>query len=337
MGKLRKRLTESGTVVLPTVDADLPKSFVEMDADQQLEKLKDMVADAEGVANDIPNMAPELEKKASTVHVTTEIETKEQLENEEKREEVCEEMARKAHKHAEEEAECKRLLGKLELEIAKEVDRARRLWALENARKNALDSAYARYGSRANLQAIDAYYDGMVAAIDPVAVDVTDVISIALNNALHHGEYVQVLMTNGSIRIMDAEIANLLVESVGKQAVAPGVASKGKEVVTETGMKDMDEIPIQKTLFDRVMYFHNLMSENMHRQMQFSMVNPNAIVYDAEETRMRMLQLRGLPSVAQDYKYIQDMYVPTNGRRLPDTMYSGSMLQEMYYSERNLY
>lgn len=81
---------------------------------------------------------------------------------------------------------------------------------IENSRKNAIDSARATYGDKADIVGIQRTYDTIANTIDPKLTDVTDMISMSIDNHLHGSQNVKMLMPNGSIRTMDADVAMAL-------------------------------------------------------------------------------------------------------------------------------
>ena len=214
------------------------------------------------------------------------------------------------------------LLELINEEVVKEQERNKQLLGLENARKNAIDAARATYGAEANVDAIMAYYDGMASVIDPKVTDVTDLISLSLDNLLQEQDSVKVLMTNGSVRVMNREVAAALVAvPMAKDKVRPNLPEKEVPSYSEK---------VQAALRS----LSDLMSENAKRQAEFAAKAPSSGPIDLEKTREARFKRLGLPTVAQEYDYIYEMDRSMHGRMLPSAMYSYTMQKELAQGDR---
>lgn len=199
---------------------------------------------------------PEAEKEAMLMKATQPQEAQLEAQQKEFEKRTIEEVRIRHHMTAEEEARRHDIIEAFEKELCVEAEKTKRIHSIENARMNALSSAYSRYGENANLQAIDAYYDGMKAMIDPQAIDVTDVVSVSIDNALHAGDSIKVVLMNGSIRVLPKIVASVMLQCVTDKA---------------NGVKS-EQIPDE--IRERALRLHFMMNENVRRQMHSFGVPP---------------------------------------------------------------
>lgn len=212
-----------------------------------------------------------------------------------------------------------RILAKIDQEILSEQVRMKKYTALESARQAAIDRAKAQYGSKADVRAIMAYYDGMAAAIDPKANGIGDVLSLSLDNALHAKDgQVGILMPNGSIRMMDTDIAKLL-SSNGKQELKDQLKREDSRISDS----DVDAAAdlFEKEIRDRLSDLEELMTANVERAMKFKPMAEAAAMPDEAQKE------RNLPDIAKEYGYLQRL--PDGNRPLPDALYSRTFYDEM--------
>lgn len=291
-----KRLQKEGGTIL----IDIPEQAI------QKESVKEIAMDVFDVA---PGSVEEtqLEPKLEQVHTDSEEDAKEQLEEQKEEERLRKQAVLEVIEDVQSDAKWQVLEQKISMELAKERDRAAKLVGLEQAKRHAIDAARASYGANADVRTIEAYYNGMAAAIDPHVTDVTDMLSMSLDNLLHQKDTVHVLMGNGSVRTMDADVAQALVQ-----------CSSTKVAMSKT--PDI-KVTYSKKIQDLLVELQDTMQLNLHRQMLFQM--------QPSEPMSVLEKQRPMPNVAYDYAYIFDVDDGANGRMLPSAMYSVTMQQEL--------
>lgn len=320
---LHKRLQGSKFDNTSVVEVDNVLSEQLVSEEEKEQEIKQAIADKKGVAVTSEEHAVEFEKQ------TKDLKDK----SPEEIESVLEEMEAKAGQELERNVriakqavvtqERQKLIDKIQIEIEKEIERAKLLYLLENARKNAIDAARAQYGAKANIGSIQQAYDGMANNIDPKLTDVTDMISMSIDNKLHGKECVRMLMPNGSIRMMDADVAFALSE-IPKHHVNKSAEQieATKEVAMEppNPMFSAEEIEKLRELSD-------IMDDNAKRQAAFAYKDPKSGEVEIKSQREQRLRALGLPTVAMDYDYVYHLDETSyhNGRQLPSAMDSYSM------------
>ena len=169
------------------------------------------------------------------------------------------------------------LLRKIHVAIGKELVRRRDLVQLESARLQAVEQAYAKYGTRADVKSIEAYYDGMAASLDPKINGAADMLSMAIDNALDSKDTLKIQLANGSVRTLDRDVAEIMAFCVNGSA------------------EEQAEIP--QPLRKAALQLHKLMGENVERQIEFSKGVPMTPAQrEAERKDERLRQLQALES-----------------------------------------
>lgn len=299
------------------------------------QQMKQAIADGEGVAVISDENAIELEEQAqdalddekSVDEVIKDADEKELSKRLKRQREI------KASADAEMEDKKESLLAEIENEIAKENERAKLLYMLENSRKNAIDAARAQYGDKADIVSIQRAYDGMANSIDPKANDITDMISMSIDNKLHGNKNVRMLMPNGSVRVMNADVA-LALSDKPMRSSGLHILSKSDAQQLSDGV-EFDEVADLTSKFtseelSKLYELEDLMADNAKKQAAFALKNPESgYVYQKSEREKRLKSL-GLPDVGMDYDYlycnVYDDYEMTN-RQLPSSMDTMTMQQ----------
>lgn len=230
--------------------------------------------------------------------------------------------------------EREKLLDKVQAEIEREVEKARLLYVLENGRKNAIDAARAKYGNHADVGSIQQAYDGMANNIDPQVCDITDIMSMSLDNKLHGQECVRMLMPNGSIRIMDSDVAVAL-SLVPKDGVLQSLQHENQKL-----MSGDTEVPVPMFSSEELVKLRELsdiMSDNARRQAAFAYKDPRSGEVEIKSNREKRLRKLGIPSIAMEYDYVYYLAdnAKHNGRPLPSAMDAYDMQSVMQGNQKS--
>lgn len=301
------------------------------------QQIKQAIADSEGVAVTSDENALELEAQAqdamdddkSVDEVIKDTDEKELSKRLKRQREI------KASSDAEVNEKKESLLTEIENEIAKENERAKMLYMLENSRKNAIDAARAQYGAKADIVSIQRAYDGMANNIDPKANDVTDMISMSIDNKLHGDKNVRMVLPNGSIRVMNADVALALSDKPARSSGLSLLSKSEAEKLADTGVLEDDAVSELSSAFtkeelSKLYELEDLMASNAKKQDEFSLQNPSSGYVFEKSEREKRLKSRGLPDVGTDYDYlycnIYDNYDVPN-RQLPSSMDTMTMQQ----------
>lgn len=278
----------------------------QMQKDDYKQDIKEALAQKEGVAVTSEEHAVEFERKSEDLKEKTPSEVEEILseESDDKTEQV------QVAKRQQTQIEKDELVEKIEKEIRLEQEKASVLFALENARKNAIDAARASYGPKADIRGIQMSFDAAANSIDPQVSDWTDELSMGIDNQLHRdSDTIKMLMPNGSIRVMDADVAMAL--SDVKRPKQSDVQEE-MEVDTSYSVEALEKLDELSTLMD----------ENQRKQALFAYKDPNSGALEARSKRLERFRTIGLPTVAMDYDYVYHLDETTkhNGRPLPSAM-----------------
>ena len=315
--KLNKTLNQVDNKSLMQGDKqDLQQNEKASDQIVSKQEIKQMMADKKEVAVTSEEHAIEFEKKADELEGKTKEEVKKELEDEEDDDTAEKERKTRLAKEAMLAAKKEDLKAKIEKEIEIEIEKSKLLYMLENARKNAIDATRAAYGEKADIASIQRTYDIMANTIDPKLSSATDLISMAIDNKLHGKENVKMLMPNGSIRTMDADVAMALSE-------IPERGSLKKKQYAEI----VDELGYTQDELDKLYELSELMDDNAKKQEAFEYKDPKSGEAEIKSVRDKRLRKLGLPTVAMDYDYVYHLDETTqhNGRALPSAMDSYDM------------
>ncbi len=183
---------------------------------------------------------------------------------------------------------------KIEHEIDLEQARNQKLVALESARQGAINQAIMMYGANADIRSIMSYYSGIASTLQPHANGILDSMSIALDNQLNKADgVVKIVSKDGSIRVMDRDVAELLLSR--KRCYTPG-RDLIKETKVDTNIesyelvKSMNDLDRTKELenLDRVQVLFDLMDINYKRQMRFqSVIGYDVYAMDRQKDELR--------------------------------------------------
>lgn len=293
--------------------------------------IKQALADKKGVPVTSEEYAVEFDRKVDALEVKSKEEVNRALEQEQEEPERGLENLQDARiaKQSQMESKKTELLQKIEAEIAIEQERAKLLYIMENSRKNAIDSARAKYGEKADIRSIQQSYDMLANNLDPKINDVTDMISMSIDNALHGQSRVRMLMPNGSMRSMDADVAFAMSE-LSSNAVfkkSSGIADTNDEITQEL----QNDGAYSAAEVRAVCELQDLMSMNAQKQATFEYKDPKSGEVDVKSVRDKRFREIGLPTVAMDYDYVYhlDETMQHNGRQLPSAMSSYTMQQEL--------
>lgn len=300
-----------------------------LDEYQKVQELKQNLANQKGVAVTSEEHAVEFAKKAEDLKTKSVSDVNDALSQEKQKDDlqrirevqIAQDMAKESQK--------KDLLSKIQAEIQSEQERAKLLFAMENARKNAIDAARATYGEKADIGAIQKSYDMMANHLDPKMNDVTDMISMSIDNKLSDGDRVKVLMPNGSIRSMDADVVFAMSELSHSTVSAKKENDNTADVTDEL----RSEVTYSQAEIDAIRNLQDLMEQNAKKQAMFEYKAPNSGEVEIKSMRDR----RALPTVARDYDYIYRMQenLQYKGRQLPSAMSSYTMMTEMQASGKS--
>jgi len=220
------------------------------------------------------------------------------------------------------------LVSKIEKEIETEKEKAKLLYMIENSRKNAIDAARATYGDKADIVGIQRTYDTIANTIDPKLTDVTDMISMSIDNHLHGSQNVKMLMPNGSIRTMDADVAMALSDMPKRRSgiTKADDTSEAKEDAAE----ELSEEVSNKYSSEEIAKLYeliDLMDDNSKRQAAFAIKDPQSGRVKEISEYQRRFKKYGLPAVARDYSYVYhlDETMQHDGRPLPSALSAYSM------------
>lgn len=297
-----------------------------LDEYQKVRQIKQCLADQKGEAVTSEEHAIEFEKKAQDLKVKSDDEIEKEIERDEQTEQLQQQREVQIAKQAAKQSQKEELLSKIQKEIEVERERAKLLFMMENSRKNAIDAARAKYGNKADIGTIQQSYDMLANNLDPKLNDITDMISMTIDNKLHGKECVKMLMPNGSIRSMDAdvafamsEISNSKVEMKETESVPEDVQDVSKELKT-TSAYTVKELEALSELRD-------LMDKNAKKQALFEYKDPSSGAVEIKSKREQRFRQLGLPTVAMDYDYVYhlDETMQHNGRELPSVMSAYAM------------
>lgn len=298
-----------------------------LDEHQKLQQIKQDLADQKGVAVTSEEHAIEFEKKAQDLKVKSDDEVEKEIEQDEQTEQLQQQQREvQLAKQAVKQSQKEELLSKIQKEIEVERERAKLLFMMENSRKNAIDAARAKYGNKADIGAIQQSYDMLANNIDPKVNDITDMISMTIDNKLHGKECVKMLMPNGSIRSMDADVAFAMSE-------IPNGKVEMKE--TESVPEDVQDVSdgLNKASFytveelEALSELRDLMDKNAKKQALFEYKDPSSGAVEIKSKREQRFRQLGLPTVAMDYDYVYHLAetMQHNGRELPSAMSAYAM------------
>ena len=297
-----------------------------LDEYQKVQQIKQDLADQKGVAVTSEEYAVEFEKKAQDLKVKSDNEIEKEIEQDEQTEQLQQQREVQIAKQSVKQSQKEELLSKIQKEIEVERERAKLLFMMENSRKNAIDAARARYGDKADIGAIQQSYDMLANNIDPKVNDITDMISMTIDNKLHGKECVKMLMPNGSIRSMDADVAfamseipNSKVEMKDTGPVSENVQDVSNELKKESVYTN-DEL-------EALLELRDLIDKNAKKQALFEYKDPSSGAVEIKSKREQRFRQLGLPTVAMDYDYVYhlDETMQHNGRALPSAMSAYSM------------
>ena len=298
--------------------------------EKQKQDIKQKLADAKGVAVTSEKDAVELEKKSDESKDKSEDEIDKELEKTKDKEDDVIEKERNIRlaKEAQKQAEKDELVSKIEKEIETEKEKAKLLYLIENSRKNAIDSARAKYGNKADIEGIQRSYDMIANTIDPKLTDVTDMVSMSIDNHLHGNQNVKMLMPNGSIRTMDADVALALSDIPKRKSgvTKTNETSEAKEEVAEELSEDIISRYSSEEI-EKLYELVDLMNENSKRQAAFAIKDPESGRVKEVSEYQRRFKKYGLPAVARDYSYVYhlDETMQHDGRPLPSALSAYSM------------
>lgn len=288
-----------------------------IDEYQKVQEIKQKLANQKGVAVTSEEHAVEFEKKACELKDKSDEEIDKELDEFEHDECVEKNREIQLAKKAVEQVKKEDLIEKIQCEMAAEQERAKLLLMMENSRKNAIDSARATYGPKADISAIQQSYDMVMNSLDPKINDMTDMVSMAIDNKLHGDKYVKMLMPNGSIRTMDADVAFALSELPRQKNMS---------------QESEDDVILQETVYTNeeleLLYeLRDLIDSNAKRQADFEYKDPKSGEVEVKSKREQRFRQIGLPTVAMDYDYVYylDETTTHNGRALPSAMDSYAM------------
>ena len=318
------------------------------EAELRVKRQKELVREAEERRKALDDAVKE-RKQLPKTESQMEKNNREIVEREQKR------IAHEQHKFMDVKSAHDRIIGKLEMEVAKEKDRSHRAVALRNSWGRARDSAVSIFGDNADLDSIDKSFQKEADKLNPRVRDVSDIVSMEINNALYGDENVQVIMTDGSIRTMDSEVASYLSKLARDSGKKDSFVSPGteKDVSDESVMDDVakvssdDELTqtfsdpslqaqfeeMQNDEIEKARELETMLSQNQKKiaELQRDLYASTA----PEKSREIDLKSRQLPTVAYEYDYLFKMNSQHNGRDLPTAMSSETMRKEMQESGRS--
>lgn len=249
------------------------------------------------------------------------------------------------HEEAELDAKRKELDAKIDKALAMERDTAKRQYAIENHKKNTLTRAVGVYGGKADLEAIQDSAEAAKAKTAPDVSGLSAVISLDIQNKLHHDEVI-VRTADGGFRVMDRDVAEALRMYTNKGRNASrsimDVLAHGRndDSLTEE-MESYPEFEAQQVgagtedteyFLDRheeekLEALRNSIMENDRRERQFEQLTPDGLEEEEYQSiAERRFAKYGYPSgltyiMTTDYVYVY------NGRSLPSAMSSQSIIQ----------
>lgn len=310
-------------------------------------RLKKAVAKSKGLAS-VENSEEvlEIEKESENLERSTEMETQQAIEADAQDERHKAFMTHGQAMLARAREIMEEINEKLDKEIAIERDRGKKIRSLENAWVNTRNSAVSFFGDKADFQAIDRSFQSELNKANPRVHDVTDIVSMEIDRALHGRQYDKVLMGDGSIRSMDPELAEFI--ALGRPGMivktrsnetslddsSPG-ASLYRELydISVSSKEEQEQLDmIRQSVTDKIDEFSQLTRDNQKQAFAFeSELYKTSSFSKSAESRQRS---RKLPSVAYDYPYLvrEDIY-EYNGRKLPEAMSSPVMQRDLARSE----
>lgn len=298
--------------------------------EKRKQELKQDLADAKGVAVTSEKDAVDLEEKADELKDKSEDDAEKEIKKTEGKEDDVIEKERNIRlaKEAQKQSEKDELVAKIEKEIETEKEKAKLLYMIENSRKNAIDAARATYGDKADIVGIQRTYDTIANTIDPKLTDVTDMISMSIDNHLHGSQNVKMLMPNGSIRTMDADVAMALSDMPKRRSgiTKADDTSEAKEDAAE----ELSEGVSNKYSSEEIAKLYeliDLMDDNSKRQAAFAIKDPQSGRVKEISEYQRRFKKYGIPAVARDYSYVYhlDETMQHDGRPLPSALSAYSM------------
>lgn len=311
-------------------DDNVPDELQQDLVEKRKQDIKQELADAKGVAITSEKDAIDLEKKANELKDKSEDEIEDEIEKTKDKEDDVIEKERNIRlaKEAQKQSEKDELVKKIEKEIETEKEKAKLLYLIENSRKNAIDSARATYGDKADIVGIQRTYDTIANTIDPKLTDVTDMISMSIDNHLHGGQNVKMLMPNGSIRTMDADVAMALSDMPKRNSSI--IKANDTSEVKDDAVKELSDEVSEKYSSEEIVKLYeliDLMDSNSKRQADFAIKDPQSGRVKEISEYQRRFKKYGLPAVARDYSYVYhlDETMQHDGRPLPSALSSYSM------------
>lgn len=314
-----------------SIQNDMTPDELQQDlVEKRKQEIKQELADAKGVAVTSEKDAVDLEEKSDELKDKSEDDAEKEIKKTEDKEDDVIEKERNIRlaKEAQKQSEKDELVCKIEKEIETEKEKAKLLYMIENSRKNAIDSARATYGDKADIVGIQRTYDTIANTIDPKLTDVTDMISMSIDNYLHGSQNVKMLMPNGSIRTMDADVAMALSDMPKRSSgitkandTSEAKEDAAEELSAEVSSKySSEEIAKLYELID-------LMDANSKRQAAFAIKDPQSGRVKEVSEYQRRFKKYGLPAVARDYSYVYylDETMQHDGRPLPSALSAYSM------------
>lgn len=304
-------------------DSDVSEEY------QKIQDIKRDLAERKGVAVTSEEHAVEFDKKANELKDKSDVEIQDELsKDDDEEDDINKQRNVSITKKVIEQSKKDDLLEKIKREIDIERERAKLLYVMENSRKNTIDYARSRYGDKADISSIQQSYDIMANNIDPKIYNITDMISMSIDNKLHGDSCVKMLMPNGSVRLMDADVAFAMSELSDKIDFLKRNANMA--AVESDGLASNYTVEDIKCLSE----LSNLMDENIKRQEAFEYKDPRSGELEIQSKRNERLRKIGLPTLAMDYDYVYNLNETTkhNDRPLPSAMDSYEMQSVMMQS-----
>lgn len=306
---------------------------------QQEEKLRLAALQANGAPENTEEKAEEVEQEVESNPGPTEMEAAVDAQADEQNEQLQMRIAREQAIMAQVRDAYARINDKLDKEIALERDRGKNILALRNAWNNSRSSAISYFGPNADLKSIDQSFQKTMDSVNPRIHDVTDIVSMEIDKAIHGTDNGKVLMSDGSVRIMDSEIASYLnsmnpsnvresisIDEVNEYEPIPAEQFARLEVETPEYQAELNQL--QNDTREKLEKFQGMMAENQRQSLEFEseLYASTSPARSAQAAR----KARELPTVAYEYPQLfQHNDVEYNGRPLPEPMSSPTMQREL--------